>query len=81
MIPVTEICCRMFSRLPSVAKDGLAMLKKTTRHEQRDERRDVAQLIAQAVARCGSGGGGHVGAGAFIGVAIPLRPPPAGGPC
>ena len=31
MIAVTETCCRMFSRLPSVAKEGLARLKKTTR--------------------------------------------------
>ncbi len=31
MIAVTETCCRMFSRLPSEAKDGLAMLKKAMR--------------------------------------------------
>ena len=51
MIAVTETCWRMFSRLPSEAKVGLAMLKKATRHDQRDERRDVAQLIAQEIAR------------------------------
>ena len=33
MIAVTETCWRMFSRLPSEAKDGLARLKKTTRHK------------------------------------------------
>ncbi len=30
MIAVTDTCWRMFSRLPSVAKVGLAMLKKPT---------------------------------------------------
>ena len=30
MIPVTEICVRMFCRLPNVAKESLAAQKKTT---------------------------------------------------
>jgi hypothetical protein len=32
MMPVTDTCCRMFSRLSSVANEGLAMLKNRTRN-------------------------------------------------
>ena len=51
MIAVTETCCRMFSRLPSVAKAGRGEAEEADEQDQRRERRDVAQLIAQEAAR------------------------------
>ena len=51
MIAVMDTCWRIFSRLPSVAKLGLAMLKNADEHDQGDEGRDVAQLIAQEIAQ------------------------------
>ena len=61
MMPVTEICVRMFSRLPSVANDLLAAVKKANEHEQRRERGDVAELprSRSSASRCTASDAAH----------------------
>ena len=81
MIAVTETCCRIFSRLPSVGEGGARDAEEDDEEDQRDEGRDIAQLIAQEIAEAKGAGGVDVGALRVHCINPVVTPPPAGGPC
>ena len=81
MMPVSDTCCKIFSRLSSVAKDGLAMLKNKTRKSSVMK----GAMLRNWVRRKSPSWNDRAGAAALaLGASIYLRlfkRPPGGDPC